>query len=308
MTRVTTTAAASGKRNAMTRKLRFFGYLFILPATLMVLLTTIIPVGWNIVLSFCEWNGNSDLKFVGLANYVNVFTDYATVKTIGHSLAISVVAAAVAMILGISLALMIYKVNKKEGAFYRFVFYSPGMLPMTVVGLLFTFVLATDQGLVNNLLETVGLGAFTQPWLAKKGLVLVVIGVVQGWRSSGAIMMLTYTAILSLPESLFESAKLDGASYWQEIRRVILPLIKPSIKMVFSMMVMWAFKTYDIVATMTGGGPGDLSKTAPIRIIEQAFTYNKFGYASALSLVFAVLIIALILLVRKCLGGEAYEY
>ena len=227
------TAPSSPGKNAITRKLRFFGFLFILPAALMVLLTMIIPVGWNIVLSFCDWNGNSAIKFVGITNYVKVFTDNATLKTIGHSLAISVIAAAVAMILGMALALMIYKVNRVEGAFYRFVFYSPGMLPMTVVGLLFTFVLATDQGLVNNLLEAAGLGALTQPWLAKKGLILVVIGVVQGWRSSGAIMMLTYTAILSLPESLFESARLDGATYWQEIRRVILPLIKPSIKMVF---------------------------------------------------------------------------
>lgn len=296
------------KTNAITRRLRFFGVLFILPEAVMVLFTMIIPVGWNIVLSLCEWNGNSSMKFVGLANYKKVFTDNATLKTISHSMTISIVAISVAMILGMSLALMIYKVGKKESAFYRFVFYSPGMLPMTVVGLLFTFVLATDEGLINNVLKLIGLGNFTQAWLAKKGLVLVVIGVVQGWRSSGAIMMLTYTAILSLPESLFESAKLDGASYGQEVRKIILPLIKPSIRMVFSMMVMWAFKTYDIVAAMTKGGPGDLSKTAPIRIVEQAFTFNKYGYSSALSLVFAALIIVLILIVRKGLGGEAYEY
>lgn len=296
------------KTTAMIKKQRFFGFLFILPAACLVLLTAVIPVGWNIVLSFCEWNGNSAVKFKGIDNFIYVLTDKATLKTIGNSLIISVVATVVAMVLGVTLALMIYKVSKPEGAFYRFVFYSPGMLPMTVVGLLFTFILATDKGLVNNILEVIGLGAFTQPWLAKKGLVLVVIGVIQGWRSSGAIMMLTYTAILSLPISLFESAKLDGASYGQELRKIILPLIKPSIKMVFSMMVMWAFKTYDIVATMTGGGPGDLSKTAPIRIIEQAFTYNKYGYASALSLTFAAIIILLILVVRKSLGGEAYEY
>ena len=117
-----------------------------------------------------------------------------------------------------------------------------------------------------------------------------------------------YVYFSKLFKKTFGCSASDYRRERKEIRRVILPLIKPSIKMVFSMMVMWAFKTYDIVATMTGGGPGDLSKTAPIRIIEQAFTYNKFGYASALSLVFAVLIIALILLVRKCLGGEAYEY
>lgn len=292
----------------LNRKLRIMGIAFSTPAFIMIMLTTIVPIGWNIILSVSNWNGNDPIAFAGIKNYMNVFTDKATIKTVYNSITISLIATFVAMILGIALALMIYKVSKLEGAFFRFVFYSPAMLPMTVVGLLFTFILATDEGLINNFLKIIGLSAWTQPWLAKKGLILVVIAVVQGWRSSGTIMMLIFTAILGLPSSLFESAKLDGATYFDEVCHIILPLVRPTITLSLSMMVMWAFKTYDIVWAMTAGGPGDLSKTAPIRIIEQAFTYNKYGYASALSIVFAVIIIMLIIVIRKGFRGDSYEY
>jgi len=296
------------KSNSLNGKIRFFGFLFILPAFILVLFTMIIPVGWNIYLSFQEWNGASAMKFVGISNYIQVFSDKATMRSINNSVKIAVVATIFAMILGVFLALMIYKVSKREGAFYRFVFYSPAMLPMTVVGLLFTFILASDEGLLNNILIAIGLESLTRPWLAAKGTVLYAIGFVQGWRSSGTIMMLVFTAIIALPKSLSESAELDGATYLQEVRYIILPLIKPTIILSLSMMIMWAFKTYDIVAAMTGGGPGDLSKTAPIKIIEQAFTSNKYGFAAAISIIFALIVIALITIVRKGLKGEAYEY
>ena len=290
------------------QKIRFMGYAFCTPALIMTIFATVIPIIWNLVLSFCEWNGTAKMTFAGFVNYIMVVTDYATLKTIGHSLVIALIATSSAMLLGIFLALMIYRVTKIEGAIFRFVFYSPAMLPMTVVGLLFTFVLATDEGLFNNILSLIGLESLRQAWLAKKGLVLATIGIVQGWRGSGTVMMLVFTGIIGLPGDLFESAKLDGATYWDEVKQIILPLVKPTIQLALSMCIMSAFKTYDIVYTMTGGGPGDISKTAPLRIVEQAFTYNKYGYASALSMVYAVIIIVIIIILRKGLGGSKYEY
>lgn len=166
----------------------------------------------------------------------------------------------------------------------------------------------TDEGLLNNLLAIIGLGNLQQAWLAKKGLVLIVIGIVQGWRSSGTVMMLVYTGIIGLPVDLFESSKLDGATYRQEVRYIILPLVKPTIQLALSMCVTSAFKTYDIVYSMTGGGPGDISKTAPLKIIEQAFMFNKYGLASANSIVYALIVVVILFILRKGLGGEKYEY
>lgn len=291
-----------------TRKLRIIGFFFGLPALIMVVFATIVPVIWNVVLSFCEWNGTADMTFKGVGNYMRLFQDRASMKAIGYSLVIALIATFTAMLLGILLSLLIYKVSRVEGAIYRFVFYSPVMLPLSVVGLLFTLVLATDEGLLNNLLALVGMGNLQKAWLARKGLVLVVIGIVQGWRSSGTVMMLVYTGMIGLPTDLFESSKLDGATYGKEIRYIILPLLKPTIQLALSMCVMSAFKTYDIVYSMTGGGPGDISKTAPLKIIEQAFMFNKYGLASANSVFYALIVVTILFILRKGIGGEKYEY
>lgn len=291
-----------------TRKLQLIGGLFSLPALAMVMFATIIPVVWNIVLSFNEWNGVTDMQFTGFSNYKALFADAASMKAIGYSLVIALIATVVSMAFGIITSLLIYKVTRVEGAIYRFVFYSPVMLPLSVVGLLFTLVLATDEGLLNNMLAAIGLGNLQRAWLAQKGLVLVVIGIVQGWRSSGTVMMLVYTGLIGLPTDLFESSKLDGATYKQEIRYIILPLLRPTIQLALSMCVMSAFKTYDIVFAMTGGGPGDISKTAPLKIIEQAFMFNKYGLASANSVFYALIVVIILFILRKGIGGEKYEY
>ena len=291
-----------------TRKLQLIGGLFSLPALAMVMFATIIPVVWNIVLSFNEWNGVTDMQFTGFSNYKALFADAASMKAIGYSLVIALIATVVSMAFGIITSLLIYKVTRVEGAIYRFVFYSPVMLPLSVVGLLFTLVLATDEGLLNNMLAAIGLGNLQQAWLAQKGLVLVVIGIVQGWRSSGTVMMLVYTGLIGLPTDLFESSKLDGATYKQEIRYIILPLLRPTIQLALSMCVMSAFKTCDIVFAMTGGGPGDISKTAPLKIIEQAFMFNKYGLASANSVFYALIVVIILFILRKGIGGEKYEY
>ena len=290
------------------RKLQLIGGLFSLPALIIVAFATIIPVIWNVVLSFCSWDGVTSMRFNGISNFTKIFADKASMKAIGYSLIIALVATATAMLLGIMLSLLIYKVTKIEGAIYRFVFYSPVMLPLSVVGLLFTLVLAADEGLLNNILGAAGLGNLQNAWLAKKGTVLVVIGLVQGWRSSGTVMMLVFTGIIGLPADLFESSKLDGASYGQEVRYIILPLVKPTIQLALSMVVMSAFKTYDIVFAMTGGGPGDISKTAPLKIIEQAFMFNKYGAAAANSVIYAIIVIVILAILRKGVGGEKYEY
>lgn len=296
------------KDPAYVRKLRVIGCLFLLPAMLLILFTTVIPVVWNIYLSFGKWDGISNYEFVGLENYMKVFSTRVAKLAIKNSCIIAVVATGISMILGLAMSLMIFRVSKLEGAIFRFLFYGPVMLPMTVVGLLFTFILSADTGLLNNILRALGLGSLTHAWLATETLVVVSIGAVQGWRTAGSIMMLTYTAMVALPNDIFEEAKLEGASYWQEIRYIIMPLIRPTFIMAFSLMSMWSFKTYDIVTAMTGGGPGDLSTVAPLYIIEQSFRAGKFGFAAAVSVVFAFIILIIIAAIRKGLQGESYEF
>lgn len=296
------------KRGSNSSRLRIVGILFMLPALFFIVIAIVIPIFWNLLLSFTSWNGNSAIKPVGFENYINVFKDHVTMMGFYNSIFISVFSSAIAILSGLVLALMIYRMGKKEGAFFRFVFFTPSMTPFTVIGLLFVFILSPDLGLLNNLLKLVGLGSLQHAWLGEPGTVLWSIAIIGGWRFTGIVMMLFYTAINTIPSSMFEAGRIDGAGYFKQVGIIILPLIKPTIQLTIMMVLMWSFKTYDVVWTMTKGGPGDFSKTIPIRMLEVGFQYNQFGYASSIGVLLTILVSISILVAQRLTRGEKYEY
>lgn len=284
------------------------GILFLLPAFAFIVFTTVIPIGWNAVMSFTSWNGMGDVKAAGWDNYVSLFHDKVTLWGFYYSVFIAVVSSLIALLSGLLLAFLVHRVGRREGSFYRLVLFAPSMMPLVVIGLLFTFLLSPDTGLVNHLLRAVGLQSLEHAWLAEPGIVLWTIAVVGGWRFSGFVMMLIYTAIVSLPASLFEAAKLEGIRYAQQVRLIVLPLIMPTIRLVSMLMLILSFKTYDIVWAMTKGGPGDFSRTVPVRMLDVAFRYNEFGYAAAISVLLTVLVAIIIYVSQKLTRGNVYEY
>ncbi|MDC7288021.1 sugar ABC transporter permease [Blautia schinkii] len=297
------------KKKGVNRKIVLAGFLFMLPAFLIILVTIIIPLLWNIYLSFCEWKGGGTPSFVGLANYIQSFTTKGTRDAIAHSLFIGIISTLVSVFLGVGFALALYRIKGKLSGAARVIFYSPSMIPMTVLGLLFTFIFAaSDKGLLNAVLAAMGLESLKHAWLSDRNTVLWVIAFIQGWRSSGTIMMLSYTAMLNIPSSLFESAELEGCGFIKKSRYIILPLIKQTVRLALSMTLVWAFKTYDLVWTMTQGGPANLSMTAPIMMIKTGFSYNQYGYAAAIGIICTVLIGLCIIFGRSVLKGENYEY
>lgn len=220
---------------------------------------------------------------------------------------LAVIATTVSMLLGMLYAFLLYRLREREQRFFRFVFFSPAMIPMTVTGLLFVFVLSSN-GLLNALLSVLGLESFQHAWLADPKIALWVLGIVQGWKGCGVTMMLCTTAILALPDSLYECAKLEGANYLQQVRIIMLPLIKPTLKLLLSMTLMSSFKSYDIVYAMTKGGPAEYTYTVPMKIIQVGFTYNEFGTAAALGTVLIIVASIFVVGARFALRGETYEY
>jgi raffinose/stachyose/melibiose transport system permease protein len=287
---------------------RLIGVLFMLPAVIMILLCIVIPLVWNVALSFMEWNGNSAARIAGFDNFLKIATDRKSYMALSNSLFVGIVSTITSMVLGIFLALCVYRLSNRESAFCRFIYFCPSMLPTTVIGLLFVFVLAPDEGIVNFALRSVGLSSLEKAWLANPKTVLWTISVVQGWKLSGTVLMLFYTGLIRIPPSLFEAGKLEGITYFQEIKTIILPLLRPTVALSLSMTLLSAFRTYDMVWSMTKGGPGDLSKTVPIRIIETGFIFSQFGLSAALGIVLTVLVSVCIVAGRVSLRGETYEY
>jgi raffinose/stachyose/melibiose transport system permease protein len=296
------------KKGSLHSYVTVMGILFMVPAVLMIMITTVIPLFWNIALSFFEWNGSGPVLFAKFDNYIKMFTDQKAYYSVLRSLFLGVVSSVVSMILGIFLALCVYRLSRTESVFCRFIYFSPSMLPTTVIGLLFVFVLAPDDGIVNAVLGFLHRSSWQKAWLSNPKTVLWTLAIVQGWKASGTIMMLVYTGLVHIPPSFFEVGRIEGATYFQEIKLIILPLLRPTFSLALSITLLSSFRTYDIVWTMTRGGPGDISKTAPIRIIESGFLFGQFGYAAALGVILTIVVSICIITGRFMTRGEVHEY
>ena len=300
--------AITSKKKSNRIKTQLFGLVLLLPALFFILIDIIIPIMWNIILSFQAWSGMDKARWAGLDNFIRIFTDDVTRTSFFNSFVIAFISALIGVTGGLMLAIMIYRMKKAEGALYRLIFFTPTMIPLTVISLLFVFIYNPDIGLLNNVLGMMGLGVFQHAWLAERGIVLFALSVTGGWRMVGLTMMLCYTVIISIPVSLFEAMKIDGAGYFKQVRMVILPLIKPTLQMCTLLTLIFTFRTYDLVNIMTKGGPGDLSRTVPLRMIDVGFIYSQFGYSASIGTAFTIIVMIIVFIIYRVLRSEIYEY
>lgn len=303
---VNCTKKSKSKSPAWKRRLLYAA--FLLPAIICMLFSVYIPFGWNGILSFQEWNGFSPASWCGMKNYVRFFEDAEAVRSIGNSFFVATVSTAGAVILGLFLSALVYKLGRVEGAFCRLIIFLPVMLPTAVVGLLFTFVFNPEMGILNNLLRSVGLSQWTKAWLENSDTVMWCIALVNVWKMTGLTMMLSFASMQMLPDSIFESAKMEGAGYVRQVFSIILPLIKPTILMAATYSLVVNFKSYDIVFVLTRGGPGTTSETIPLLMMKTAFNFNEFGYSAGLGMVLAVVVMLTVIVLQRLLKGETYEY
>ena len=168
-------------------------------------------------------------EWVGIQNFTKALHNSGYLSSLKNSVFLAVTATGGAVLTGLILALLIYKITAKEGAVYRLILFIPLMLPSAIVGLLFTFVFNYDMGILNSLLRVAGLDGMVTAWLENKNTVMWSISFVGMWKMSGLTMMLTFASIQMLPDSLFESARIEGATYLHQIIHIIIPLIRPLI-------------------------------------------------------------------------------
>ncbi|MBO5160293.1 MAG: sugar ABC transporter permease [Lachnospiraceae bacterium] len=284
------------------------GIIYLLPALIFVIGFNVIPFVWNMILSLQNWNGFSQAEFVGLENFKAVLADSAFLHSLWNSILYAACSTVGGVLLGLVLATFIYKLGDKEGSVFRLILYSPAMVPTAVVGLMFVFFFNPEMGLLNNFLKIIGLESLQHVWLQDKATAMACLVFVAIWKCAGSVMMMCFASMQTLPPSLYESAKLDGASFWQQMFQITYPLIKPMILLSTINTLGSQYKSYDLIQTMTQGGPGNLTSTVPIIMTKTAFTYGKFGRAAAQGVIFTVIVAISIILVRRVLRSEEYEY
>ena len=268
------------------------GVCFLLPAVAAYLVFMAYPLCRTAYLSFSSWSGFGEVVLNGVKNYQDLFADKTFWSSLGNTL---------------YFWLILY-MRKMEGQVFRTVLFAPNMIAPTITGLLFLFVFTEDIGLLNNILKAVGLEEWTTAWLANMNTVKPTVVIVQTWRQFGLTMILCFAGLQGISNELIESARLDGAGDGRIFTRILLPLIKPQIELATMFTLLNGLKIYDSVVSLTGGGPSRQTVVLPMWIIENAFTYSNFGYASAMCIAFIIVVLIFNIVLRTVFRGENYEY
>jgi multiple sugar transport system permease protein len=278
-------------RKTRTRE-ALWGYLFISPNFLIVLVFTIFPVFFSLYMSLTDWNILSQPNFIGLENYREILSDNVARQTLFNTFYFTVVSVPLNVIITLVLAVLLNQ--KIRGiTIFRTAYYLPVISASVAISLMFMWILA-NNGLLNQMLTGIGL----QPvrWLTDPKIALNSVIGVTIWRGLGLNMIIFLAALQDIPHELIEAAAIDGANAVQRFIKVIVPLISPVIFFVTITSVIGSFQSFDLVYNMTHGGPGRATTVIGYYIWQQAFNYLHMGYGAALAyIVFgAILILTLI--------------
>ncbi len=281
------------------------GFLFALPAVIYMLIFVGYPTISNLILSLKDVNVYNfaraeEQHFIGLANYVTLFTDPNSImlRSITNTLIFTVASIFFQFIIGFALALLFSK-KFPGSSFFRGATMISWLLPVTVAGLLFKFIFASSGGIANQMLMSLHLISKPVDWLLTGKTAMVAIVVANIWIGIPFNMMLLLTGLTTVPADIYESARIDGSSRLQTLFMITIPVIKPAIMSVLTLGFVYTFKVFDLVWVMTKGGPvnaTELASTYAYRLSFEQFEFSK-GAASA-NILFLVLFIVGLFYIR----------
>lgn len=276
---------------------RLYPYYMVWPALAIYSLFFVIPAFIGFYYSFTDWRLDRDtLSFIGWANFERIFNDRTLVLALKNTLIFAVVTVIGRNVLGIALAVGL-NMRLRSRNLLRAIFYSPSILSVLVIGIIFMPMLRSD-GTVNRLLETMGLGVLSQAWLTDPSIVIWTIAAVSIWQNAGFQMAIYLAGLQSISHEYYEAAKIDGAGAWTTFRRITVPLLLPAININLMLSLIGGLKVFSEVFVLTGGGPGNASQVIGT-IVLRSFGEGSWGLGTALNtlLFVGVTIIAIPLLI-----------
>lgn len=292
-TNSTSPTRSSGVRRWRTNRTQeaIAGYLFILPAFLSLLVFLIIPILAAFVLVFMQYDVLSPPEWAGTANLQQLVSDPRLGQIYWNTLRFVVFATFFNNVLGLLLAMGVNRAMHPIAKYtLRTALFFPVLTTTASLALVWNFLLTQDRGVVNYLLQQVGLPAV--PWLSSTSWAMVSVVIFDVWRACGYLMVIYLAGLQGIPEVLYEAAAIDGANQVQQMRYITLPLITPTAFFAVVISLIGAAQVFDNVWVLTGGGPGDATRLIVLYIYEMGFKRFEMGYAAAVSLtLFAVLIV-----------------
>ncbi|TRZ56529.1 MAG: sugar ABC transporter permease [Streptomycetaceae bacterium] len=277
------------------------------PAALLYGFLYLYPAVSNLLYSTQRWDGVTKPEFVGLHNFKYLIANDLTFhKIVGNNIRFSFIVVILQTLFSLLFAIFLVK-NTKSNIFLRTVFFFPTILSSVSVGLIWTFLYNPNFGFINATLKSLGLNSLALNWLSDARFSLYSVAIAQIWFHTGQMVVIYLAGLQQIPQELYESAEVDGASRWHQFRYVTWPMALPTTAVVVAYTTIQTFRAFDLVYSMTQGGPMNSSDLIVTNIFNMAFGAYKFGYASAESVILIIFVLVITWIQRRTLrvkGGE----
>jgi fructooligosaccharide transport system permease protein len=279
------------------------GIMFVLPALIFITVFLIIPVVLAFFYSFQNYNmlKPAQKEFLGLGNYIEILKNPAFYKSLKNTVYFAGIVVPLQTAVALGLAMLV-NIKLKTSKLARICFFSPVITSMVVVAILWTFLYNKDSGLINSLLNSLGIPS--QPFLLSDKQSMNSIILMSIWQAAGYQMMIFLAGLQDVSTELYEAASIDGSSAWDKFINVTLPGIKHVSSFVILITTIQAFKLFTQPYIMTGGGPSESTKTLAYMIYEQGFQYRNVGYSCAIAVVFFLVILVVSSVIKKIFMNE----
>lgn len=282
------------------------GYAFLSPALIILGLFLFLPTLLSIYYAFTNYYvlTPDQTQFIGLDNFKRLFSDSTFITSLKNIAKFVVFIIPIQLGLALGLALLVNN-KRKSTIFYKIAYFSPVVMSLVVVSVLWLVLLNPSSGLINSILNVFGIKS--QPFLTSPKQAMYVIIAVSAWQGAGYQMLIFLAGLQNIPSEVYEAARSDGASKVQQFFNVTLPMLKPTSIMILTTTLIDAFKLVIQPMVMTQGGPLNSTLTPVYYIYRSGFTDRMVGYASSITVVFGLIIIVFTIFQRKLTGDDSYE-
>ena len=288
------TSVKNKKSTAIVRRNRRKAYLFLLPNFLGFIVFTLIPVAMALFYSFTNYDGNKKMDFVGLDNFIKLFSDSSFVISLQNTIIYTIVT--VPLIIVLSLLVSVLMNNGVKGApVYRAIMLFPHIASIVAVTVVWQFLYNAKSGPINQILRSIGI-ANPPSWLSDQKTALLAVMIMIIWKGIGYYMITYLAGLRGIPKDQYEAATVDGANAWEKLIYVTVPNLHPVTFYATIMCIINSFQVFTPIYVMTKGGPGRATSVLVLKIYEDAFVNYKFGYASAEAMILFLLILVVTLI------------
>ena len=276
-----------------TGKKSWIAYLYILPMIVLSFVLVYYCIIDTVVVSFTDWDGMTDVfHFVALKNYIKMFKDHVFWTSVVNNLIFFVGTVFIQALLGFVLAVLLKKKLPGSNVF-KAIYFMPIAMATSIITAIFRIIMDPTNGALNQFLRAIHLNGFAENWLGDPKIALVSVIIVNIFQWMGFSMITYYAGLMSLPDDVYEAAKIDGAGFWRTTFSVTLPMLKGTTNVLIILGIVGSLKTFDIVKLLTGGGPGRSTTVMNTYLYEKAF--KDFNAGGAASIGVAILIIAMVM-------------